>query len=464
MKIFCCLCAVSNTYISNVPIKLKNVVYQGVSGEGVKRIAVILMYLFSAAVITTGCGGDDGESDVKQLWIALSDTSYEKRFFNRAGSGSRSVVWVEEGMSVSGDTVNALISYFDGTVYPTVTTNFAASYDSDGDGKTALVIFAGDTGSTYIAGYMSPYDFYSNMNYSNRWDAVYLNGAHPSHLPGSDAFNNTLGHEFQHHCNFSRNVIEEHGGDYNYMMYTWIDEGLSENAGAMCAGLSSNYSRILHYMSDPDTVNGQRSVTIWDKSIDNYDMVYLYMGYLRERLGNSAMKAIIDHSNNGTSAVDAVITVKGFGGFNDFFESFVKDLRTASNFPTGFFHPGYSAPVATGSSQLRSYAFVYSGDFTVINSSLTYYDSSGKVTTNAANAVTAVYLDGDKNTWVTQNSSDTQQNFTVSSILTSSVLSAALRTVSGEEEGRVDMVIRPEGAPGIVVGSEDDTDEEEYYE
>ncbi|HPQ55008.1 MAG TPA: hypothetical protein PK253_17280, partial [Spirochaetota bacterium] len=65
---------------------------------------------------------------------------------------------------------------------------------------------------------------------------------------------------------------------------------------------------------------------------------------------------------------------------------------------------------------------------------------------------------------VTQNSSDTQQNFTVSSILTSSVLSAALRTVSGEEEGRVDMVIRPEGAPGIVVGSEDDTDEEEYYE
>jgi len=44
------------------------------------------------------------------------------------------------------------------------------------------------------------------------------------------------------------------------------------------------------------------------------------------------------------------------------------------------------------------------------------------------------------------------------------ILSSTLRSLGGEEEGRVDMVIRPEGTPGIVVGSEDDTDEEEYYE
>lgn len=418
------------------------------------------MFIFSALCIA-GCGGDDGDADVKQLWITLDGSVYEKRFFSRTGSGSHCEVWVEQGMSVSGDTVNGVISYFDGTVYPVVTANFAASYDTNGDGKTAIVIFAGQTTSSYIAGYMSPYDFYSNMNYTNRWDAVYLNGANSSHLPGSDIFNNTLGHEFQHHCNFSRNVIEEHGGDYTYMMYTWVDEGLSENAGAICAGLSSNYSRILHYMSDPDTVNGRRSVTIWDNSIDNYDMVYLFMGYLRGRLGDSAMKAIIDNANNGTIGVDAVITAKGFGGFNSFFADFVNDLRTASNFPADFFHPGYSAPVATASSQLRSYAFVYSNKFSAINTSLTYYDSSGNVTTTAANAVAAVYLDGDKNTWLTQNSSDTQQGFTVSSILTSSVLSASLRAVSGGEEGRVDMVLRPEGVPGIVVGSEDDTFEEE---
>lgn len=413
------------------------------------------------AFMTAGCGGDDAEPDVKQLWITLDGDVYGKRFFDRAGSGSRSEVWVEQGMNVSGDTVNAVIAYFDGTVYPTVTTNFAANYDANGDGRTAIVIFAGQTSSTYIAGYMSIADFYSNAANSNRWDGIYLNGAHMSHLPGSAAFNNTLAHEFQHLCNFSRNVIVEHGGDYNYMMYTWIDEGLSENAGAMCAGLSSNYSRILHYMSDFDTVNGQRSVTIWENSIDNYDMVYLFMGYLRGRLGDGAMKAIIDHAGNGTAAVDAVITANGGIDFNTFFTAFVHDLRTVSNFPADFFHPGYFPPPATVSSQLRSYAFIY-GTFSSINSALTYIDASGAVTTSAGSAVAAVYLDADKSTWTAANATDSQKGFTLTSMGTSAVRSSILRVMAGEEEGRTDMILLPEGISGPVVGSEEDTAGEGY--
>lgn len=426
-----------------------------------RKFLNIVCSVLIIAFMTAGCGGDDVEPDVKQLWITLDGDVYGKRFFDRAGSGSRSEVWVEQGMNVSGDTVNAVIAYFDGTVYPTVTTNFAANYDANGDGRTAIVIFAGQTSSTYIAGYMSIADFYSNAANSNRWDGIYLNGAHMSHLPGSAAFNNTLAHEFQHLCNFSRNVIVEHGGDYNYMMYTWIDEGLSENAGAMCAGLSSNYSRILHYMSDLDTVNGQRSVTIWENSIDNYDMVYLFMGYLRGRLGDGAMKAIIDHAGNGTAAVDAVITTKGGGGFNTFFTAFVHDLRTVSNFPAEFFHPGYFPPPATASSQMRSYAFVY-GTFSSINSALTYIDASGAVTTSAGSAVAAVYLDADKSTWTAANVTDSQKGFTLTSMGTSAVRLSTLRAMAGEEEGRTDMILLPEGISGPVVGSEEDTAGEGY--
>lgn len=430
-----------------------------------RKFLNIVCSVLIIAFMTAGCGGDDAEPDVKQLWITLDGDVYGKRFFDRAGSGSRSEVWVEQGMNVSGDTVNAVIAYFDGTVYPTVTTNFAANYDANGDGRTAIVIFAGQTSSTYIAGYMSIADFYSNAANSNRWDGIYLNGAHMSHLPGSAAFNNTLAHEFQHLCNFSRNVIVEHGGDYNYMMYTWIDEGLSENAGAMCAGLSSNYSRITHYATDDDIRKGNRSVAIWESSLDNYDLVYIFMGYLRGRFGDSILRAIIerndDANSNGTCGLNAVLCDYNSGkDVNELFKEFLIHLKEKTYFPTGFFPSSFTVPTYFGSGSLRTYAFVY-GSLSATSNDLTYLNNDGDVITSGT-AVAAVFLDKEGSTWKTENKTEAAVSFSVVSTITSSVLRAALRTVGGEEEGRTDMILLPEGISGPVVGSEEDTAGEGY--
>jgi hypothetical protein len=102
------------------------------------------------------------------------------------------------------------------------------------------------------------------------------------------------------------------------------------------------------------------------------------------------------------------------------------------------------------------------GTFSSINTALTYIDASGAVTTSAGSAVAAVYLDADKSTWTTANATDAQKGFTLSSMSTSAVSVSALRAMAGEEEGRVDMILLPEGISGPVVGSEDDTAGEGY--
>lgn len=441
-------------------------------------IMAVLLSILSACVNPNNTGGG-GEH-----WIH-KDGVFKKTELREAYTSTHAKIWVETSLSVSDSELQTIADSFDNQIYDKVRTNFADNHDVNNDDRVTIVIFSGDTGNTYLGGYFYAADFYTNTGtnpYSNEWDAVYMNGAHSNQRPGTQNFLNVLAHEFQHLCNFSQNVWVENGGDSAKRMFTWMDEGLSENAEAIVFGEEVKYGRLFGYHSDTYNTqlrNGDRSLTIWesskDKSVDNYVLSYIFFGYLRGRYGAGILKDIIDFDGNkgtnGTADVNGVLVTKG-SGFNQTMVNFVKDLKNKSNFPADFFYKGvtsggiqygaFQVPTANGParkpdnandlSNFRSYSFVYSSSFSSDNNLLSYYNSSGSTTTYNSLPSYAIYLDANESTWSAQNSTDpaTTTNVPVAKISVSPGIRASLQQSANSEFDRyqrIDAVLPPpEGA------------------
>jgi len=132
------------------------------------------------------------------------------------------------------------VEYTNGSKGVLKTLQYADAY-TDGDGKLTILLLDIKDGyvkgvrDSYVAGYFSPYDFFSGTYYpySNKCDMIYID-TYPA-VPGDDETNSTLAHELQHLMNFTtslnnRLVYEgEEVTDIN-LMDTWIDEGLASAA------------------------------------------------------------------------------------------------------------------------------------------------------------------------------------------------------------------------------------------
>lgn len=359
--------------------------------------------------VTGNNNNDDDDDDDSSSWggtnyyLTIDGSSFTTRAFKQIASGSNCTVWSDEASNLSSSQAQDIISEFDGTIYGTVTTTFASNYDVDGDGKVAIFVHSGDDGSSgsYIGGYFYAADFYNNSNsnpYSNEKDIIYMNGAPSNHKVGSQGFNRTIAHEFQHLCNFSYNVVTEHSANSNYQMYTWMDEGMAENASSLSYGFSSGQSRISWYASDyyGNFGDGNISLTLWNSHVDNYSLVYAFFAYLYDQ-SSTIFSSIYANTSNNTTACDSVITSVLGTSLDDEFKSFIHDFRyTSSAFPSNFFPSGFSV-VTSGSANatLMPYAFLYrpTGDFNSCNGDLVYLNSSGTTTTNSSLSVAVTWLD-----------------------------------------------------------------------
>ncbi|MCG8569840.1 MAG: hypothetical protein MJB14_06845 [Spirochaetes bacterium] len=409
--------------------------------------------LFSGSLmillILTACtfGNNEEESEPKDLhgtegsygiyyYLINSDYQVELVQFKKISTGTYCTVWSDQNSDLDSGTAASIASEFDANIYNAVTSNFADPYDADSDGKVAIFVYQGDDGSSgsYVAGYFFNWDFYvknSSRPYSNEKDVIYINGAPSNHEPGDAAFNMTLAHEFQHLCNFSYNVMDEHSGDDNYQTFTWIDEGFSENASALCYGYSSNQDR-LSYFTYSSFGNGEVSLTLWESQLENYALVYAFFARLYKS-SNSIFSTFYNESTNNTTGLNT--TLGGGSSLNDQFRGFLIDLKneTSSAFPTNFF-PGTFSIDANGSSnpEIIPYAFLYrtQGNFTSINSNIDYLDSSGNLTTNKDNAVAVTWLDN--SSWSDDYAGDWSGTAEETKALTSSIqpTMSQLRSIS----------------------------------
>ncbi len=236
--------------------------------------------------------------------------------------------------------------------YPLMNYSFGDHENGNqGDGKVHLMYYNIDCGWTlggsYVAGYFSSYDFYSNglpMIHLDTYPGVqYTNseGEVITHI--EDAFG-VQSHEYQHLINYSRT-----GG-----MDTWLNESMSAAAEEICYPGSSISSRIQSWLNYNFSENGDylnppaeheytQSYTMhngagmyyWNQSINDvlalYAQVSLYSQYLFTQYGNGIFSEIIDAYNNAMNARTAIEQATG-----DNLSDITKNFRIAltANDPT----------------------------------------------------------------------------------------------------------------------------------
>jgi hypothetical protein len=112
-------------------------------------------------------------------------------------------------------------------------------------------------------------------------------------LPGTDEYDSTLAHEFQHmiHWNVDRNET------------TWINEGMSELASYLNGYGPSGF--VPFYMSTPGI-----QLNTWpedDTTLPHYGAAYLFLHYFYERFGTDLTRQLASSPINGLESIDAVL-------------------------------------------------------------------------------------------------------------------------------------------------------------
>ncbi|MBN1498599.1 MAG: hypothetical protein JW982_00455 [Spirochaetes bacterium] len=423
--------------------------------------AKLLFLLFLFLAVSAGCDFSKPDSDTPEdmFYVISDDGQYlTLRHFAKIITGTNCTVWQDDYIAMTEATAQSIADEFDSLIYGKVTSNFALPYDVDGDGHVAIFVYSGDNGSSgsYIAGYFYPRDMY-NQSGSNKMDVIYLNGSPGNHLPGSQNFYGTIAHEFQHMCNFSWNVINEHNGDSNYQMVTWADEGMAEASNALCYGFASNQDRVSYFDDSYNNTtfkNGDISLILWESDVNNYALVYSFMAFLYKQSNNIFHNFYNGGTDNDTSEIDFILSNNGLSGLNSQYTAFLPALyqgnSTSTLFPTGFFPSGFSIEKSGNSNiAIKPYAFVFrSTPFTSDNSDITYLDSSGG---------TAAYNTAEIATWInntawsyeTASSWSSQQN--TNSAYVANIANYSLFSVSMNSAPRKIDLVFPKGGNEPVI-------------
>jgi hypothetical protein len=279
------------------------------------------------------------------------------------GTGYNLNIYKENTQNVGQDVIESLRSQFINTILPAETEWFGSPPAGD---FTILILDIKDgydpsSGSTtYISGYYDPTNEFSGSN-SNQRHMIYVD-SNPGN-PGSQTSFGTLAHEFQHFIHFHYDPDED----------TWVDEGLSGLARFVC-GYGHQASHVNAFGQAPTT-----SLTYWQGELANYGATYLFMLYLAEHSGSSALtRNIVANTANGITGINNALSLTGYTvRFNDIFKNWVIAnylnnplVSTVYGYAASFaglsYFPGniqvsqtYATYPASGSGTLNPYAANY---------------------------------------------------------------------------------------------------------
>ena len=213
--------------------------------------------------------------------------------------------FVENGQSVSSDTVTAIQDQFANTILPTETTYFGIP--PAGDFSILIMDIQDGGGTTFVAGYFDPRNELTGDPNSNARHMVYMD-SNPGE-PGSQTFLGTLAHEYFHFVHHSYDPFEE----------TWVDEGLAGLARFVC-GYGHRESHVSAFAEAPGT-----SLTFWQDNLENYGATYLFMLFLNEHYGGSTTtKSIVSNPGIGIDGINSALSQSGQSvTVNDIFKNWV---------------------------------------------------------------------------------------------------------------------------------------------
>jgi immune inhibitor A len=201
--------------------------------------------------------------------------------------------WIEEGVDFDRTELEKLAEEFETKIYPTNREIFGSESTPGVDGdKHLTVLFARGLGG--VGGYFSSTDTLTQQvePYSNEAEMFYLSADY-TYL--DDVFTyGVLAHEFQHmiHWNIDRNES------------AWVTEGLSELAVELNGYDTGGFTYLFAY--NPDI-----QLNFWPgndqgDSAPHYGAAYLFMRYLYQRFGESAIQALVSSPFNGFDSIDMV--------------------------------------------------------------------------------------------------------------------------------------------------------------
>ncbi|MFQ5398095.1 MAG: hypothetical protein ACE5E7_00700 [Anaerolineae bacterium] len=219
------------------------------------------------------------EGDVEAVLVSMTESAY---------------FWVDTLLEYDEQVIHEAAKRLESEIYPRLVNLSGQEWRPgvDNDPHFSILHLARSTNASEL-GYFTDVDEYPAELYSdsNEQELVYLIMG-PLEF-GSDLYYGTLIHEIQHMVQWYVDPNEA----------TWMDEGLSQLA-ELYVGLDT--ASTWDYLQRPDT-----PLNTWnydENEVDaHYSAAYLYLVYLWEQLGETAVRELSRHPANGMAAVRAVL-------------------------------------------------------------------------------------------------------------------------------------------------------------
>jgi hypothetical protein len=216
----------------------------------------------------------------EEFYVTLFATSGMRKvtanlYYPRDGISSGPLnVYVESGLTVNQQVIDALVSEFEDTIRPVINEYFGMESDIDNNNQITLLITALDAG--HISGYFDSRNQYSNkwVANSNEREMIYINSLMLDY--GFDGLVQTLAHEFTHLVQWNYN--------WNYAAANvWFTEGMAMYANYLVGKVTGkanywDFSTIDAYLANYDSI----SLIDWQQRYGDYGAAYAYMIYLDE--------------------------------------------------------------------------------------------------------------------------------------------------------------------------------------
>lgn len=252
----------------------------------------------------------------ERFWVGnLQSKEYTQRPATLRHISGSAYWWVENKYPFEQGDLEKAADRFDAVVTKNRAT-FGSEWSPGVDNDPRIVVLVAETPGA--GGYYSSADEYPRAinPFSNQHEMIYINA-----IPGQQAFDSTLAHEFQHMIHWNQHASQD----------VWLNEGMSEYATELnglytedpgqdytpeLAEQSSSCSpydpAIICFISNPDL-----QLNTWadspDKSRAHYGQAYRFMSYLGARYGPEFMAQIIKSSGKGLDAVEEALRKRAPG-------------------------------------------------------------------------------------------------------------------------------------------------------
>jgi len=234
--------------------------------------------------------------DIETFWAsdADSETDFQVRC-KLLYATAHVYMWFEAAVNAPAiSDIKRSADKFENSIYPTARSYFGSENTPGVDGDVHLyVVHARKLGGN-IAGYFSSSSEVPKVvsPHSNQAQMFYVNLDNAQ--VGTDDYEGTLAHEFQHMIHDHEDTNEE----------TWLNEGLSELSRLVNGYADTGFAP--YFLANPDY-----QLNAWPEAEDekgaHYGASYLFATYFLERFGKDAVRALVAEPENGLTGIEAAL-------------------------------------------------------------------------------------------------------------------------------------------------------------